>query len=247
VPEPVRTVHRSADGIPVLTYVAGSADGRPAAYDVDVIGPGAVESIRKDMSGWTLSGPAELADQLTPVGANVRRRFHILRRSLTSQDPPQTWAQADLGPGCHEVPCDREAGEVFGAWHAAYSGAGHPDRHRDSESELLTARLVPLLSGAEGPVLPWSRLVVDVDRRVVAGVVAVAVGGLEPWIADVFRTPGPEHAGLGAALLQRVLVAAARADVPEVGLSVTDGNPARAVYQRLGFRTVSRLVTLVVP
>lgn len=245
--EAARTVHRTADGIPVLTYVPGSAGDRPAAYAVEVIGPGAVDAIRRDMSGWIMSGSAELMDQLVLAGAVVRRRFHILRRSLASDRPPEAWSQSDLGSGRREIPCDRDARDVFGAWHAAYSSAGHPDRHIGTDHEMLTQRLVPLLNGEEGRVLPWSRLVVDLDDRVVAGVVAIDAGDLGPWIADVFRSPGPECAGLGTALLRRVLVAAARADVPEAGLSVTDGNPAREVYERLGFETASSLVTIDVP
>ncbi|HST83740.1 MAG TPA: GNAT family N-acetyltransferase [Kineosporiaceae bacterium] len=245
--EPTRTVHRTADGTPVFSYVPGAAADHPAAYAVEVIGPGAVPSILKDLSGWTVSGSTELAAQLVAAGAIVRRHFHFLRRSLASDRPPPAWSASDLGPGRREVPCDREAGALFDAWHAAYSDPENPDRHLGSNDELLAERLIPLLSGTEGPVLPWSRLVVDPDDRVVAGVIAIENGALGPWLADVFRSPGPNYAGLGEALLRRVLAAAARADVREVGLSVTDGNPARAVYQRLGFETVSSFVSLDVP
>ena len=245
--EPTRIVHRIADDVPILTYIAGSADGRPAAYAIEVVGPGAVDSILTDMSGWKVSGSAELAAQLVVAGAVVRRRFHFMRRSLTLDDPPQAWSQSDLGPGRSEVPCDRDAREVFEAWHAAYSAPGHPDRHTGAGHEMLNERLVPLLTGVEGRVLPWSRLVVDPDDRVVAGVVVVDQDATGPWIADVFRSHGPHNAGLGEALLRRVLAAAARADVREVGLSVTDGNPARTVYQRLGFETTSSQVSLDIP
>jgi hypothetical protein len=176
----------------------------------------------------------------------VRRRFHYLRRPLAAE-LPRAWAISDVGPGRREVPCARDPQDVFGAWHAAYSVAGNPDRHLGSHHELLTEELIPLLSGALGPLLPWSRLVVDPDDRVVAGVVVIDNGTLGPWIAEVFRDPGPDYAGLGTALLQRVLVAGARVDAREVGLAVTDGNPARTVYERLGFRTTGSWVTLDVP
>jgi hypothetical protein len=245
--EPARTVHRTADGTPAFSYVPGTAADHSAAYAVEVIGPEAVPSILKDLSGWTLSGSPELAAELVAAGAIVRRRFHILRRSLTADSPPSAWSESDLGPGRREVPADRTAPELFGAWHAAYSVPGNPDRHLGSPDEMLAQRLIPLLSGAEGPILPWSRLIVDPDDRVVAGVIAIDNGAIGPWLADVFRSPGPNYAGLGEALLRRVLAAAARADVREVGLSVTDGNPARAVYHRVGFETENSFVTLDVP
>jgi len=61
------------------------------------------------------------------------------------------------------------------------------------------------------------------------------------------RRPGPEHAGLGAALLRRVLALAAATGVEGVGLSVTDGNPAGRVYERLGFVPRSAPTTVLVP
>jgi GNAT superfamily N-acetyltransferase len=252
MPEEARTVHRTANGVPVLTYFAESAGGRPMAYAIEVIGAGdkgmarAAEAIRADMSGWIVSGPAALADQLVRAGAHVRRRFHFMRRPLTAE-LPSAWSISDLGPGRREVPCARDPQDLFGAWHAAYSAAGHPDRHPGSGHDLLTEQLIPLLSGAVGPLLPWSRLVVDPDDRVVAGVVVIDNGNLGPWVGEVFRDPGPGYAGLGTALLQRVLVAGAQAHAREVGLSVTDGNPARTVYERLGFRTTGSWVTLDVP
>src|SRR4051794_14196802 len=108
MPEEARTVHRTAEGVPVLTYVAGSAGDRPAAFAIEVIGESghgeqrgmarAAEAIRADMSGWTVSGPAALADHLVQSGAKVRRRFRLLRRSLTAE-LPAGWSISDLGPG----------------------------------------------------------------------------------------------------------------------------------------------------
>src|SRR5689334_7145940 len=119
--EPARTVHRNADGTSVFSYVPGTDASQPAAYAIEVIGPGAVESILTDLSGWTVSGPIDLATELVAAGASVRRRFHFMRRSLTSDRPPAAWSESDLGADRREVPCDRAASELFGAWHAAYS------------------------------------------------------------------------------------------------------------------------------
>jgi GNAT superfamily N-acetyltransferase len=54
-----------------------------------------------------------------------------------------------------------------------------------------------------------------------------------PWIIELFRHPA--HRGVGRALLERAL---AIAPVPALGLMVTEGNPARRLYEALGFRRV---------
>jgi GNAT superfamily N-acetyltransferase len=55
----------------------------------------------------------------------------------------------------------------------------------------------------------------------------------------VFRHP--EHRGVGRALLERAL---ALADGPALGLMVTVGNPAREVYELLGFRLVQAFLVV---
>ena len=50
---------------------------------------------------------------------------------------------------------------------------------------------------------------------------------------ELFRHPA--HRGIGRALLERAL---ALVDGPALGLMVTEGNPARALYEALGFRLV---------
>lgn len=246
MPELPRTVHRDAAGHPLFSYVAASDHGRRAAYDVAVIGADqrAAAAVLADLSGWTVSGAAGLGDALVAAGAHERRRFHVMHRELADLSPG--WATADLGPGRRAVPVDRDAEDLAGPWRAAYP-SDHPDRHTGTDAEAVAERLIPLLAGDEGAVLQCSRLALDPDDRVVGGVVVIDVDGLGPLIGDVFRAPGPEYAGLGTALLKRSLSAAATAGVPSIGLSVTDANPARKVYQRLGFAIASSMVTVIVP
>lgn len=52
--------------------------------------------------------------------------------------------------------------------------------------------------------------------------------------------PGHRGAGIGTALLEGLLGEAAARSIPAISLSVEDGNRARALYERLGFRTVGR-------
>lgn len=241
-----REVRCDAQGVPVLTYELGWEDDRPRADDVAVVGPDPVGLILAEMSGWVVACPPELGRQLVGQGAQLVHHGHTMRRPLRGDPAVRTWADLDLGVGRRAVPCDRDAREVFPAWRAAFSSPGHPDRHPGTDEQALAERLVPLLDGAVGPLLPWSALVVDADDRVVAGLVAVDFDGRD-WIADLFRQPGPRHAGLGTLLLRRCLAAAAAAGATEVGLSVTEGNPARRGYERLGFQLVRTSVTVVVP
>jgi ribosomal protein S18 acetylase RimI-like enzyme len=47
--------------------------------------------------------------------------------------------------------------------------------------------------------------------------------------------PGYRGAGLGGALVRAAVAEAGRRSVPALSLSVEEGNPARALYERLGF------------
>jgi GNAT superfamily N-acetyltransferase len=247
--EPPRTEHRDRSGRPVMTYVLDSAYGRSAAFDVapaaEVDLVDLVDLISRDLAGWVISGPAELGDQLAERGGQVRRRFHVLNRSLTADPPPVSWAETDLGAGRRAARYDRDPDEIFPTYRAAYPPS-HPDGHPGTDEEALDQRLRPLLAGELGPVLPASRLAVDADDHVVAGVFLLETPR-GPWVADVFRRPGAERAGLGTALLRQVLAIAAEDGITELGLSVTDGNPARGVYEKLGFHITASLVTLSVP
>lgn len=52
--------------------------------------------------------------------------------------------------------------------------------------------------------------------------------------------PGHRGAGIGTALLGGLLAEAAARSIPAISLSLEDGNRARALYERLGFRMVGR-------
>ncbi len=69
----------------------------------------------------------------------------------------------------------------------------------------------------------------------------------EPWVSEVFREPGETFAGMGALVLQRAIHLLAEAGETSVGLAVTDGNSAEAVYRRLGFRGSSSTRKLLIP
>ncbi|WTZ28268.1 GNAT family N-acetyltransferase [Microbispora sp. NBC_01389] len=63
-------------------------------------------------------------------------------------------------------------------------------------------------------------------------------------MADVFRRPEQSPRGLGALMLSTALVSAAADGLTMIGLVVTEGNPARRVYERFGFRGVDGAMTV---
>ncbi|MFJ9822984.1 GNAT family N-acetyltransferase [Streptomyces sp. NPDC101160] len=234
------------DRQPVLTYLRGTRDGHPWADLAEVVGPDPVPAILAGMSGWAVSGSVELGEELLGHGARVMRHAHGMRRELVTDPPPAAWAAAEPPAGLRLVPCDRPARDLFPAWRAAFS-AGHPDHFPGGDTEALETQLVPLLSGDMlGPVLPCSALVVDAEDRVVAGVVVTDRDGL-PWITTVFRLPGAGRAGLGSVLLRRMLADATARGLAAIGLAVSDANPARQLYEKLGFRVTETSLTVVVP
>ncbi|MFG3345936.1 GNAT family N-acetyltransferase [Streptomyces sp. NPDC048018] len=241
-----RRTFSGPDGRPVLTYVPGTRDGHPWADLAEVVGPDPVPAVLGGMSGWAVSGSVELGEALVRHGARTLRHAHGMRRDLVADPPPAEWASLALPDGLRLAPCDRPAADLFPAWRAAFA-PGHPDHDEGGDADVLGTLLAPLLAGDRiGPVLPCSTLAVDAADRVVAGAVVTDRDGL-PWIATVFRVPGPEGAGLGSVLLRRVLADAAARGLREIELVVSEGNPARSLYERLGFTLTRTSLTVLVP
>jgi GNAT superfamily N-acetyltransferase len=242
------TEHRNADGVPVLTYVTGTRDGRPWADRVEVIGPRPVEVILTAMVGWALSCDEDLAGELVARGAIPVRYGHRMWRDLSAAPPPPGWAK--LRPaGRLRITGRCPPEDLLPAWRAAYP-PGHPDHFPGDDATALRERLVPLFAGtAHGPPLHCGA-VIDGDR-VVAAAVINQVAGAPPWggswLTELFRHPHQDYAGLGTLLLRRTLARVALAGLVSIGLVVTRTNPARRLYDRHGFRSVRGFVTVLVP
>ncbi len=101
------------------------------------------------------------------------------------------------------------------------------------------------------PLRPASARVVAPDGRS-AGHVLCA--GPVPWTHDVCAwvlniavAPSAQGIGLGRAMIVHALRGARDAALPAVGLSVADGNPARRLYDSVGFRAVTRVLSVDIP
>ncbi|MGW3229685.1 GNAT family N-acetyltransferase [Kitasatospora sp. NPDC001095] len=241
-------VRRGADGEPVLRYQLDEREGRPWADLLEVLDESADAAgfIRAELPGWVVSGPPGLGRELAAQGARVLRHAHTLRRDLRADPPPADWAETPLREGLRPVPCDRAPEELYEAWRAAFP-AGHVDHYPGERAQVLAERLGPLLAGKTiGPVLPSSVLAVDAEDRVVAGLTLTDRDG-RPWVADVFRHPERGYRGLGADLLRRAIGDAAARGLADVTLVVSEGNPARRLYESLGFLLQETSLTVVVP
>jgi mycothiol synthase len=119
-------------------------------------------------------------------------------------------------------------------------GPDHPDR-----SDRV-ARLRSLTEGERGlVVLPGATVrLQDPSGRSQGQVFTVGPvpWGSEPtsWVLDLAVSPGGQGRGFGAALLAYAISGTRDAGLTTAGLTVTDGNPARRLYDRMGFRPVLR-------
>ncbi|MFJ6194506.1 GNAT family N-acetyltransferase [Micromonospora sp. NPDC092111] len=67
------------------------------------------------------------------------------------------------------------------------------------------------------------------------------------WILNLGVAPTAQRRGLGRALLVHALRGAREAGLPGLGLEVTDGNPARRLYDAAGFRVRTRVLSVSLP
>ncbi|MFG3229520.1 GNAT family N-acetyltransferase [Kitasatospora sp. NPDC048194] len=246
-----RVVRRNGGGAPVVRFRAGEREGQPWADRLEVLddsmdAAAAAEFVRAELPGWVVSADPELGRRLLEQGARPLRHAHTFRRDLRADPPPADWAGAPLRAGLRAVPCDRGPEELLDSWRAAFH-PGHVDHFPGDDARALAERIGPLLAGkAIGPVLPSSLLAVDAEDRVVAAAVLTDRDGL-PWVAEVFRHPRLGYPGLGADLLRRAIADAADRGLADVHLVVTEGNPARRVYEAMGFVLWQTSLTVIVP
>lgn len=224
---------------------------RPTVEDVEVRVPldEAVPLLLSELSGhYLVSSDHALLDALIAAGASVARHAHVYTHELDDVDP--AWQEPAISDRMRVTSADRPARDLVDVEFAAYP-AEHPD-HEHDDRDQVEAFVQQVLDGVVvGPFMPEaSGLVLDDDRPVALLLVNrmsgdPPLGG--PWVTDVARDPGPRYRGLGAALIRRSLAVLQDAGEPSLGLAVTDGNPAAAVYEELGFRRVSSARRLLLP
>jgi GNAT superfamily N-acetyltransferase len=246
----VRTALPGPDGVPCATYVRDERDGLPLADRLQPREGWATATIATaaltQLPGWLVAvhaGP--LATWLLAAGAVRRRYAHVLRLDLAST---AAHAPASLPAGVTLAPLTVDAvTDALGAVSLAAYPPGHPDADPAETPATALAELRQIAAGQViGPLHPASAVAVRGGRPVGAIFVNVRPG-TGPWITELFRLPGPEGRGLGAALLAAAAHGVRRAGGTTIGLAVTDGNPARVVYEKRGFVLFESAMTLLLP
>jgi GNAT superfamily N-acetyltransferase len=224
----------SDDRGPVATYHRDERNGVVYAdlfeREPEVSHDRAAKAVLAQLRGMRIAGDEALGRALIAAGGTPWRHGHFMSHDLAER--PRWQAP----PGYRLTDVDRPAADLLDAYRAAFP-RDHVD-HRDETPERALDELEGHLSGqAFGPLLRGSGLAVAPDGTVAGAIIVGLLPGDPPlngpWLMEVFRHPA--HPGVGRALVERAL---ALTDGPALGLMVTEGNPARALYEALGFRLV---------
>lgn len=226
-----RSVDESGLGVEVWPTLAGSlvfpildrvsADRRVAAVMSEVAAGSAVVVTIPDVR-----------DGLLAQGAQQVRHVHTMRHNL--RDLPT----ATANPGLTLRPWQQGDADLLAPVFVAAYGPGHPDTQSPDLGEAAEA-LVHTVEDPDNPLMERATHVAVAGGRPVGAAIVVhsdhVTGSRGPWLMNMFRAPDPTLPGLGAAVLTRALETLAADAESHLGLAVTATNPARRVYERLGF------------
>lgn len=240
-----------SDGAKTVLRCLISSEAPPTVHSFDPQGeiPVVVDVVLKQLAGCRFtSSSIELTDALIKAGCPIVRAGHAYSRDLVQRPPDEQWLSPSISPMVVE-PISRAASNYVDVSLAAYP-PDHPDAETQ-DSARVEFEVAELLSGsAIGPVLPASAHVVHAGR-VVALLIANRMTGtapyVGPWVSEVCRVPGKQYRGLGSILLRRAMAVLAAAGEPSLSLVVTEGNPARKTYERLGFTHADSFRKLQIP
>jgi GNAT superfamily N-acetyltransferase len=175
-----------------------------------------------------------LVDGLVTLGGRVARRAHDYAYDLATV--PASYAESTAPQG-FRLSQDLDA-VALAAVHDAALPPGHVD-HEPGFDHLADVRAM-LAGEILGPLVPEACWQVSDDEGPCGAVFVVDRPETQDmprqaWVVDVFVHPRAQGRGAGGTLLRRALAGARAAGFDRLGLVVTDGNPARAAYEALGF------------
>jgi ribosomal protein S18 acetylase RimI-like enzyme len=200
----------------------------------------AARVVGEALAGWTLdvrvgADETDFAELLHRSAEAFGRHAHHYLWDFALMRPDPRWHDPALPPGLTLA----EPGEVGGRRlfrvHQRAYPPGHPDHPAgdpDWFASMVQGRLFgDLLDGSAVALAPGGRPV----AAVLVAQRSSFLAGDGPGVVDIFRDPGYAPQGLGGALLRRALARTAQAGLPTLRLEVTEGNPARRLYERTGF------------
>ena len=178
-----------------------------------------------------LIGEPAVRDGLLARGAKQVRHVLAMRRDVAGA------ATAPAVPGLAlRAWQDDDAKLLAPALVGAYDA-----QHPDPTTPDLAAAAQTLARTAEDPDNPRLRAttVAELAGRPMGAALVLrsehVTGWKGPWVMNVFRAPDPAVPGVGVAMLVRALDVLREDGETSLGLAVTATNPARRVYERLGF------------
>lgn len=160
-----------------------------------------------------------------------------MRKTWLAAAPPAPAIPAKV----HVRPLSKADGATLGQlmWVAFHGSADDADYDAPDDAAAEAGRT---LDGHWGPVVWEASLAVELGSAVVSAVIVVrdnAHDGL-PLLAFAMTDPAYQRRGIGRLLIEECVHRLDLAGVKELHLAVTRGNPAVALYQRLGFGVLPR-------
>lgn len=239
--------------------MSGGADGTGVRVDVwpssrgdlhfawldGVPTPVAVEAVLAQMPSGAAAviDVVAVRDGLLQRGARQVRHLFAMRRDL--EDLPDVPAVPGLGlREWRDDDAELLAPALVSAYDAGHVDAMAPDLDVAARTLALTA---------DDPANPRLRAttVAEVDGRPVGAALVLSSthvdGWRGPWVMNVFRAPDPGVPGVGRAMLLHAMHVLREDGESVLGLAVTATNPARQVYERLGFTDGFEGWVLVLP
>lgn len=114
----------------------------------------------------------------------------------------------------------------------------------DAEQEVIQT-----MDDKWGPFVPYASLLAAIGQEIVSAAFVVfdQAHGLRPLLAFAVTIPEHQGRGIGGWLIENAVARLDAAGIGELHLAVLPTNPARRLYERLGFEEVPRTGTNGVP
>jgi ribosomal protein S18 acetylase RimI-like enzyme len=178
---------------------------------------------------------ARLAD-----GGRVERHFVRMDLDLT-----RSLVRAPVPPGFAIAPATLDRVRSYARVVCAAYTAGHPDHQPEDDDPIAAAAMIAsCMAGTDsGPWIAEASLHATGPDGGLAALVMVTEGSSgggapRPWISELAVDPWWAGRGVGPALVMASAERLVERGETVVGLAVTVGNPARLLYERLGFTLV---------
>jgi mycothiol synthase len=199
------------------------------------------DQARLDLAGLTLETPDD--GLVAALGLPLHRAATELRHDLAELPAPVTlqhgWSLTEGGWD----------DDLASALAAAYP-PGHPDSGW-TENDTRQVRAMFDKADPVPPLSPACARLVGPDGRSAGHVLCAGpvpwTGYRCAWVLNLGVGSRAQGRGFGWALLVHALHGSRTAGLPALALAVTDGNPARRLYDRAGFEPVARVLTVRLP